>query len=89
MTSYPCCVSQRHGSSTALCSTAVVMMCLPVWRPCQMAACMAQLSDSVPQEVKYRRSGGQCSAPAITARQPSTAFFISCPAGYWEEGLPK
>ena len=50
---------------------------------------MAQLSDSVPQEVKYRRSGGQCSAPATTARQPSTAFFISCPAGYWEEGLPK
>jgi hypothetical protein len=25
----------------------------------------------------------------MTARQPSTAFFISTPMGYWEEGLPK
>ena len=50
---------------------------------------MAQLSLSVPQEVKCRCSGGQCSAPAMTARQPSTAFFISWPAGYWEEGLPQ
>ena len=61
----------------ALCSTAVVMMCLPVWRPCHRAAWMAQLSLSVPQEVKCRCSGGQCSASAMTARQPSTAFFIS------------
>mgnify|MGYP006877033272 CR=1 FL=1 len=65
------------------------MMCLPLCRFCHRAACMAQLSLSVPQEVKYRRSAGQPSAPAMTARQPSTAFFISTPMGYWEEGLPK
>ena len=64
------------------------MMCRPVWRPCHTAAEMAQLSLSVPQEVKYSCSALQPSAPAMTARQRSTAAFISTPMGYWEEGLP-
>ena len=88
VTSYPCCWSHLQGSSTALCSTAVVMMCRPAWRPCHTAAEMAQLSDSVPQEVKCRFSGRHPRAPATVARHPSTSCFASRPRGYWDEGLP-
>ena len=88
VTSYPCCCSSLHCSSTALCSTAVVMMCRPVWRPCHTAAEMAQLSDSVPQEVKCRFSGRHPRAPATTARPSSTRALASRPRGYWDEGFP-
>jgi len=52
------------------------------------AAEMAQLSDSVPQEVKCRFSGRHPRAPATTARPSSTRALASRPRGYWEEGLP-
>ena len=67
---------------------AVVMMCRPVWRPCHAAARMAQLSDSVPQEVKCRADGWHPSAPAMVRRASSTSSLASRPRGYWAEGLP-
>ena len=63
----------------ALCSTAVVTMCFPTRRFCHRAAVKAQLSDSVPQEVKNSRPGSQSSASAIPARQPSTSRRACCP----------
>ena len=50
---------------------------------------MAQLSLSVPQEVKWSCRGWQGMAAAMAARQPSTFFFMATPAGYWAEGLAK
>ena len=88
MTSYPCRSIQRQASSTALCSTAVVTMCFPRWRFCQQAAVTAQLSASVPQEVKNSCLASQPRAPATVRRQDSTRRFISSPRGYWELGLP-
>ena len=49
---------------------------------------MAQLSPSVPQEVKYSCFASQPTAPAMTARHASTRRCISCPMGYWALGLP-
>ena len=49
---------------------------------------MAQLSLSVPQEVKYRFLAGQPRASATVLRQSSTRFFMSAPNAYWELGLP-
>ena len=64
------------------------MIWRPVWRPCHAASEMAQLSLSVPQEVKNSRSGLQPSACATTARALSTMALASRPSGYWAEGLP-
>ena len=50
---------------------------------------MAQLSPSVPQEVKNSRPASQPRASATVLRQTSTCFFMSSPRGYWELGLPK
>ena len=88
VTSQPCCSSQRQHSSTALCSTAVVTMCRPMWRFCHTAAVMAQLSPSVPQEVKYSCFASQPMAAATVCRQLSTRFFMSSPRPYWALGLP-
>ena len=88
VTSYPSRARARRGSRTALCSTAVEMICLPARRPCHRAARMAQLSLSVPQEVKTRDSALQPSAAATTARQSATSRAACSPRGYWEEGLP-
>ncbi len=49
---------------------------------------MAQLSPSVPQEVKNSCSASQPRASATVRRQSSTCFFVSSPMGYWELGLP-
>ena len=51
------------------------------------AARMAQLSPSVPQEVKKSWFASQPTALAITARQSSTLRRISCPKGYCALGL--
>ena len=48
----------------------------------------AQLSASVPQEVKNSCLAPQPSASATVFRQTSTRRFISSPMGYWELGLP-
>ena len=48
---------------------------------------MAQLSPSVPQEVKKSDLGSQPRAPAMVRRQTATCFFISRPMGYWALGL--
>ena len=66
---------------------AVVTMWRPTWRFCQQAARMAQLSPSVPQEVKKSWFASQSTALAITARQSSTLRRISCPKGYCALGL--
>ena len=60
----------------------------PRWRFCQQAAVTAQLSASVPQEVKNSCLAPQPSASATVFRQTSTRRFISSPMGYWELGLP-
>ena len=49
---------------------------------------MAQLSPSVPQEVKNSCLGSQPTALAMTARQSSIRRCISWPRGYWALGLP-
>ena len=72
----------------ALCSTAVVTMCFPTRRFCQRAAWMAQLSPSVPQEVKQRASGGQSRASATVFRQAATRSAMARPRAYWALGLP-
>ncbi len=52
VTSYPCRSRSLHVSSTAACSTAVVTICFPFLRPSSTPRRRAQLSLSVPQEVK-------------------------------------
>ena len=49
---------------------------------------MAQLSPSVPQEVKKSCLAWQPRAAATVSRQRSNCFFISSPMAYWELGLP-
>ena len=88
VTSYPSRSSHLQHSRTALCSTAVVTMCFPTCRFCHAAARRAQLSPSVPQEVKYSPSAGQSSRAATARRQSSVRFFIDPPKGYWELGFP-
>ncbi len=88
VTSHPSRSSHLQHSSTALCSTAVVTMWFPTCRFCHTAARRAQLSPSVPQEVKCSPSAGQSSRAATALRQSSTRFFISAPKGYWELGFP-
>ena len=82
MTSYPWRSIQRQASMTALCSTAVVTICFPSRRFCQQAAVTAQLSASVPQEVKKSCLASQPRASATVFRQDSTCRFISSPRGY-------
>ena len=75
--------------STPLCSMAVVTMWRPTRRFWCRAARMAQLSPSVPQEVKKSSSGRHPRAPAITARSRSSRSLAARPAAYWAEGLAK
>ena len=49
---------------------------------------MAQLSLSVPQEVKKSSPGAQPRAPATSARQSVRAWAACRPNSYTEEGLP-
>ena len=77
------------GSSTAACSMAVVTMCFPFRLPCSTAARMAQLSPSVPQEVKTTSSLRQPRAAATTARSRSRRSAAALPRAYREEGFPK
>ena len=62
-----------------------------MWRPrrrfCQHPAVTAQVSPSVPQEVKYSRSGGQSRAPATVMRHWSSRRFMARPAAYWALGF--
>ena len=67
---------------------AVVMMCRPFRRPYSAAVRTAQLSPSVPQEVKTSSSGAQPRRPATAARCSFSAAAAACPRAYPEEGLP-
>ncbi len=49
---------------------------------------MAQLSPSVPQEVKYTLFTSHPKAAATVSRQLSICLFISSPMEYWLLGLP-
>ena len=89
VTSYPSGSRALRHWRTALCSTAVETMCFPTRRFCQRAERMAQLSPSVPQEVKRSCRGGAPRASATAARLSSTRSRAARPRGYWAEGLPK
>ena len=68
---------------------AVVTIWFPFFRFSSTAAEMAQLSPSVPQEVKKSSWGRHPKALAMTARSASRRWTASLPIGYREEGLPK
>ena len=68
---------------------AVVMMCLPRL-PIRLAAPkMAQLSASVPPEVKNTRSGSAPSAAATFMRAARSCRAVSMPKLYSALGLPQ
>ena len=69
------------GSSTAECSRAVVIICFPLRRLNSTAAWMAQLSPSVPQEVKKTSAGVQPRAAATAARSSLRRAAAACPSG--------
>ena len=64
-------------------------MCFPVCRPSSTAPWMAQLSPSLPQEVKKSSSGLQPRAAASWARCAFTCSAARVPRAYREEGLPQ
>ena len=68
---------------------AVVTMCFPFRFPSSRAARMAQLSPSVPQEVKTTSSARQPRAWATTARSAASRSAAAVPRAYRVEGLPK
>ena len=89
VTSKPSRSSDRHGSSTAACSIAVVTM----WRPfpaCDRAIPFtARLSDSVAPEVKTISSGAAPMRAATCSRARSTARCASWPNAWLRpDGLP-
>ena len=59
---------------------AVVMMCLPRRLPCSAAARTAQLSPSVPQEVKVSSAGSQPRRRATAALCSATRAAAAWPA---------
>ena len=88
VTSYPCRSRSLQVSSTAACSIAVVTMCFPRRRFSSIPRRSAQLSLSVPQEVKNNSAGEQPTAAATVSR-PSFTRWAACRAyPYREEGLP-
>ena len=64
------------------------MMCFPVRRPSSTAPWMAQLSPSVPQEVKKSSSGRHPRPAAAWARWRFTASAAWLPRAYREDGFP-
>ena len=81
VTSYPSRSRALQGSSTAACSKAVVMICFPFRLPSSTAPRMAQLSPSVPQEVKKISSGAQPRAAATWPRCSFSRLAASRPRG--------
>ena len=88
VTSYPWRSSSLQVSSTAACSMAVVTMCFPRRRFSSTPRRTAQLSPSVPQEVKNSSEGEQPNASATASRCSFTRRADSRPNSYREEGLP-
>ena len=86
--SYPCSFSHSRGAETAACSKDVVMMCFPCLQLAYAVPTRAQLSDSVPPEVKKIsfsctfRVLAMADAASFTYRSASTPF--KCMA----DGLP-
>jgi hypothetical protein len=68
---------------------AVVTMCLPRRRFRSAPRRRAQLSPSVPQEVKTTSPGAHPRAAATVSRSAFTLWAASRPNPYREEGLPK
>ena len=66
-----------------------VIICLPFFCKANAAPLMAQLSDSLPEPVKYISPGS--AAPmdfATLARASSNAFLFERPIEYIDDGLP-
>ncbi len=68
------------GLSTAWCSTAVVIACLPRFAIRSAPEKIAQLSASVPQEVKNTRSGCAPSAAATLCRDLCSSRAAEMPS---------
>ena len=84
----PCFSMKRQVSSTAGCSTVVVMMCFPLSRRASAVPLMAMLSPSLPQETKTTSAGEQLISLATCSRAFSTAPATARPAQWTLEGLP-
>lgn len=63
-------------------------MFFPLFRQLMGGALMAQLSDSLPPEVKKISLGSALKQRAMSSRAVSTAFFASRPTEYRLDGLP-
>ena len=63
-------------------------MCFPRRRFSSTPRRMAQLSLSVPQEVKYSSAGAHPKAPAMVSLSSFTRRAASRPYPYREEGFP-
>ena len=61
----------------ALCSILLVIMCFPLFLHVLATDLNAQLSDSVPPDVKYISSGVALIVPASTFLAFSIAFLLS------------
>ena len=86
--SQPSRASFSSGWRTASCSTAEEMMCRPTRRWRCAPSRMAQLSLSVPPEVKYTSLGAHPSAAASFLRESSSTARASRPSLCVEPGLP-
>ena len=77
------------GWSTAWCSTAVVMMCRPRFPRRSAVEKIAQLSASVPPEVKNTLSSSAPRALATAFRAALSRRPASSPRPWREEGFPQ
>ena len=89
MTSYPRASRSFMQFRIAGCSMAVVTMCLPRLPRRFTVPKTAQLSASVPPEVKNTRSGSAPRAAATSLRAERRARAVSMPKPYRAEGLPQ
>ena len=88
VTSKPQRSSARHDSSTAGCSTDVVIICLPLSFIAYAAPFIAQLSLSLPPQVKYISQGFAFIQAAIRSLASSTAFRARLPMACRDEAFP-
>ena len=89
VTEKPCCSSFCMGWSTAWCSTAVVTMWRPRLPSRSAAEKMAQLSASVPPEVKKTRSVSAPMASATSCRAVRSSRAASMPRRWTALGFPQ
>ena len=89
VTSNPCFCKLSHVFITAGCSMQDVIICFPLSARAYAMPLIAQLSLSVPPDVKYISLGFAPIALAIFSLASSTALLASLPQKCWEEALPK